>query len=284
MMSDRRFGIPLFCSVLVHLALAFLLFYVARESVISEPAPVSVELWTSAPLAPAVALKPALPVPQPETEAPAEAEQPKADIQLGRKPMSARHEASTPSKTEPKPKPKPKPKPAPPKPLPPVKLPADKKPQPDKHALAPDKPGKGKKFAKHYSDDTNDLLADLNSSNTSRPANSRVDRAGAANGVAGGVPNGSALARDNYAAKVQSRVRPLVQLPPELKGNPKAVVQVQLLPTLEVRAVKLLQSSGSPAYDEAVQRAIWEAKTFPALPSGMGFNEVRQIRLEFRPK
>lgn len=280
MMSDRRFGIPLICSVLVHLALAFLLFYAARESVISEPAPVSVELWTSAPLAPAVTLKPTPPVPQPETEAPAEAEQPKADIQLGRKPTPTRHDASTPSKTEPKPKPV-QHKPLP---LPPVKPAADKKPQPDKPVLAPDKPGKGKKFAKHYSDDTNDLLADLNSSNTSRPANSRVDRAGAANGVAGGVPNGSAQARDNYAAKVQSRVRPLVQLPPDLKGNPKAVVQVQLLPTLEVRAVKLLQSSGSPAYDEAVQRAIWEAKTFPALPAGMGFNEVRQIRLEFRPK
>lgn len=75
-----------------------------------------------------------------------------------------------------------------------------------------------------------------------------------------------------------------MQVPEALSGNPKAVVEVTLLPSLEVRDVKLLQSSGNAAYDEAVQRAVWMAKTFPPLPAGVAFGDYRRLKLEFRPK
>jgi colicin import membrane protein len=279
MTSSRRFSVPFTCSVVMHVALALLLAYAARDNIISAPAPVAVELWSAAPSAPTpteVAKPVAIVTPAAEVPTPS-IEQPKADVQLGHKPVRPKTEASVPTKVIAKATPKPQVRK-------PVEVPAVPAVDSKLAAAKASKVAKAKKSAKQYSDDTNDLLSDLNSSNTTRPANARADRAGAANGVAGGSLNGSAQARDNYAAKIQSRVRPLVQLPPDLKGNPKAVVQVQLWPTLEVRAVKLLQSSGNPAYDEAVQRAIWEAKTFPALPSGMGFGEVRQLKLEFRPR
>lgn len=275
-MKRDAMGRSVVLSVCAHLALFGVLLWAARATVMTEPAPVSVELWSAPPPSPAV---PATPVPAPVTPvAPAPAPAPeavaeaRADIQLGRKPQARKPVASAPAA-----------KPAPARPAP--ARPADnaKKPAPDKPAPEAKAPGKGKKTAPHYNDLSNDLLADLGSTNTTRAPNARTTQAGAANGVAGGVPGGSAQARDNYAAKVRAKILPLIQLPPGLQGNPKAVVQVVLLPTLEVRTVKLLQSSGNPAYDEAVQRAIMEAGTFPSLSAGTRFSDVRQLRLEFRP-
>lgn len=298
-------------AIALHLVLAAVLLYAARLAPVTHPAPVAVELWSAPPASPPptpstqpVAATPAaapeaaaVPPPSPRPEvAPSADTAPAADIQLKRNVRHAPHEASRPSARMPRPAPllqhPPRPQPQPviaAKPARAVEKPAAA----DKSRAAartrtppvtvPGGTGKGKQKARHYSDDTNDLLADLNSSNTTHPANARITQAGAANGVAGGVANGSSQARDNYAAKVQAKIRPLVQVPPDIKGNPKAVVMVQLLPTLEVRAVRLIQSSGNPAYDQAVQRAVWDAKTFPSLPAGARFADFRQLRLEFRP-
>ena len=109
MKSSSRFGPPLILSVLLHLGLALLLFYAARQTVISQPAPVAVELWTSAPLAPAApavvvekTVK-AAPAPAETAKSEPEPESPKADIQLAKKPKLQKHEASVPKKSEPKP-------------------------------------------------------------------------------------------------------------------------------------------------------------------------------------
>ncbi|BEV72451.1 MULTISPECIES: energy transducer TonB [unclassified Paludibacterium] len=266
MTSPRGLSRPALFSLLLHAALIAVLVLAARQTVMTEPAPVSVELWSAAPVAtvaaPQPVAQPVVPPPQPQTVTPAEA--PKADVQLAHKPEPKKQEASHPSVRQP---PKPAAPPAP-------------KPEP-KAKPVPPPVSKAKPASKHPIDDSNDLLSELGSS-THAP-NSKVTQAGAANGVAGGVPNGSAQARDNYAAKVRAKILPLVQLPPGLQGNPKAVVQVVLLPTLEVRSVTLLQSSGNHAYDEAVQRAIREAGTFPSLPAGTRFGDVRQLKLEFRP-
>jgi colicin import membrane protein len=267
-------------SVLLHAVLFIVLFFAAREVPVTEPAPVSVELWSAPPPSPAavvpvVRTPPVVPAPTPEPMS--EPEVPKADIRLGKKPEMKKREASAPRHEKPRPE---KPVPVQPAPKP---APSPKKAAPDKPVVEARPAGKGKKAAAHYNDLSNDLLADLGSTNTTRAPNSRTTQAGAANGVVGGVAGGSSQARDNYAAKVRAKILPLVQLPPGMQGNPTAVVQVALFPTLEVRSVKLLQSSGNPAYDEAVQRAIMEAKTFPSLPSGTRFGDVRQLRLEFRP-
>jgi colicin import membrane protein len=129
------------------------------------------------------------------------------------------------------------------------------------------------------------LLSQLDAPNTGHKANARSNQAGSANGVAGGAVNGSAAAKGGWMDRVKAKITTLVQVPPDLAGNPVARVQVTLLPSLEVNKVQLLSSSGSKAYDEAVQRAIWEAHTFPSLPPGANFNDgYRQFKMEFRPR
>ncbi|BAK75079.1 protein TolA [Pseudogulbenkiania sp. NH8B] len=309
--EQRNSPWPVVLSLLLH-ATVVLLLVLGGLSSNDKPqdAPVAVELWSSAPppppQAPSVAVPQPAPRPQPAPPkvAPAPVEPPRAEVNLGekRKPLP---EKKPEPKPEPKPAPKPEPKPEPKreakpevvkqaKPQPAAK-PVEKAPPvktakadsvPDKHAekkAAALPPGKGSKAAPRYNPEADDLLADLGSSNTTKKGNARSDQAGQKTGVVGGSANGTSLNLDGYASKVQAKVKPLVQVPPELSGNPKAVVQVTLLPSLEVRAVRLLASSGNTAYDEAVQRAIWEAKTFPSLPAGASFTDFRQLKLEFRP-
>lgn len=249
-----------------------------------ESAPVAVELWSSAPPPPPADMTKEVSRPRPEPveeTRPAE-ETPKADVNLHHDTTKPQRkvEASRPvDKAKPKPEPVPQPRPEP-KPQP--KPQAEPKPQ-VKPVAAPHPAGKGSKTAPRYNSVADELFSDIGSTNVTRPANARKDQAGAKDGVAGGAANGSGN-KDGYANRVQSKVKPLVQVPPDLNGNPQAVVQVTLLPSLEVREVKLLSSSGSKAYDDAVVRAIWDARVFPALPPGMQFTDVRRLTLRFSPK
>lgn len=67
------------------------------------------------------------------------------------------------------------------------------------------------------------------------------------------------LHRDKISAKVRSNTR----LPATLKGNPEVRCLVRLLPTGEVQSVKVTQSSGDTAYDDAVVLAIEKSSPLP---------------------
>jgi colicin import membrane protein len=79
--------------------------------------------------------------------------------------------------------------------------------------------------------------------------------------------------RDMIGAKVRGNTR----LPEDLKGNPQVRCVVKLLPTGEVQDVRVVQSSGDKAYDEAVLRAIQKSSPLP-LPTD------RDARAEFLPE
>jgi len=79
--------------------------------------------------------------------------------------------------------------------------------------------------------------------------------------------------RDMISAKVRGNTR----LPDNLKGNPQVRCLVKLLPTGEVVSVRVTQSSGNAAYDEAVVRAIDKSSPLP-LPS------EREARAAFVPE
>ena len=81
------------------------------------------------------------------------------------------------------------------------------------------------------------------------------------------------LHRDRISAKVRSNTR----LPAGLKGNPEVRCLVRLLPTGEVQSVKVTQSSGDTAYDEAVVLAIEKSSPLP-LPA------EREARAAFVPE
>ena len=68
----------------------------------------------------------------------------------------------------------------------------------------------------------------------------------------------------------------------DLQGNPEAVFLVVQLPTGEVLSTRLVKSSGNPAYDTAVERAILKSSPLP-LPSDKTLF-ARELKLTFRPR
>lgn len=87
--------------------------------------------------------------------------------------------------------------------------------------------------------------------------------------------------REMISAKVRGNTR----LPDNLKGNPEVRCLVRLLPTGEVQNVRVTQSSGNPAYDEAVARAIEKSSPLP-LPTDRDARAAFVPELSFvhRPK
>jgi colicin import membrane protein len=89
---------------------------------------------------------------------------------------------------------------------------------------------------------------------------------------------------NDYMARIQMKIKPLVRVPDNMQGNPEARFDVVLLPGGDVLSTTLRKSSGVPAYDAAVERAIMAAQPLP-VPDGDLFQEnFRELHLKFRPK
>lgn len=86
-----------------------------------------------------------------------------------------------------------------------------------------------------------------------------------------------------YILGIKKKVTARVVLPPGMTGNPEAVYSVTLLPGGEVLDVKLVKSSGVPAYDAAVERAIHAADPLPVPSDPDMFQQLRQANYKFRP-
>ena len=70
-----------------------------------------------------------------------------------------------------------------------------------------------------------------------------------------------------------------------MTGNPEAVYEVTLLPGGDVLLATLKKSSGVPAYDAAVARAIDAASPLPVPDDPKLFQRYfRKFNLSFRPK
>ena len=87
---------------------------------------------------------------------------------------------------------------------------------------------------------------------------------------------------DDFSGRIQSKIKRFINLPPDLTGNPQAEFDVVLMPTGELLDVKLARSSGSSAYDKAVERAIYKAAPLPLPPDPALFSKFRQLHLKFR--
>jgi len=77
----------------------------------------------------------------------------------------------------------------------------------------------------------------------------------------------AATARDKALGQYISQIRRKVQqswiLPQDLQGNIAAVFEIVQLPSGDVISIKLIKSSGNPAYDAAVERGIIKASPLP---------------------
>jgi colicin import membrane protein len=80
-----------------------------------------------------------------------------------------------------------------------------------------------------------------------------------------------------YQGLISAKVRGNTRLPDNLVGNPQVHCLVRLLPTGEVQSVRVTQSSGNAAFDDAVVRAIEKSSPLP-LP------DDRDARAAFVPE
>jgi colicin import membrane protein len=89
--------------------------------------------------------------------------------------------------------------------------------------------------------------------------------AGAASGAAVGGRSDT-----GYAGRVAAAIRAntTFQIPADLDGNPKAIFAVQLKPDCSLSGVRLLRSSGVPAWDAAAERGIARTDRFPRPADG----------------
>lgn len=227
--------------------------------------PVQAELWSGMPqdlpaqvIRPAPVIKPTPPVPPPP--APEE----KADIALQQK-------KDEPKKVEPK------------KIEPPKEDPAKERARQEALKKATEKKLTEQKAAEQLQTQRQAELSRLLGIDPNAKAGAQGKDAATKVGVAnGGAEIGSKTGADaDYEAMIQTRIRLRINYPARSSANPEALVRVDQLPTGEVVAVKLIQPSGTPAWDEAVQRAIWAASPLPKRKDG---TVARVLELTFRPR
>lgn len=87
---------------------------------------------------------------------------------------------------------------------------------------------------------------------------------------------------EQYKGRIRSKIKRFIMLPPDVPGNPQTDVMVILMPTGEVLDAKLTRGSGNPAYDSAVERAIYKAQPLPLPPDSSLFGRFRELHLNFR--
>lgn len=247
--SSGSWGVPIALAVSVHALLAVALTWGVSWRQNPE-AVLSAELWSALPQVAAPAAPPA-PEPTPEPTPP------------------------EPEPEPPPPKPEPKPVP-PPKPQPPSKtavttkpdIAAKKKAEDDSKAkaqAAKDKAARDKaareKAAREKAAREKAQAAKA-AAETKRREAQRKEQIDRVLSQAGGPANSSGKAAvdsgpsASYAGRVAARIRPNVVLTDTVLGNPRAEVEVRADDGGKILSRRLITSSGSPAWDQAVLRAI----------------------------
>lgn len=236
----------------VHLVLIVILFLGVRWQS-HPPAAMTVELWREPPTKPAPKVQP----PPPKLEAKPQPPPPKVEPKVEPKP-EPRIEKPDIAIKEP---PKPKPKPPPPKPVAkPQPKPAPPKDDEFRKQLQAQQAQVAKEEAaikvQQQEAELQQLLATQAASDRSKALASWVD-------------------------KIRAKIRGNIVLPPGIKGNPEARFVIVLLPTGEVLDVRKTQSSGLPALDDAIDRAIRKSTPLPKPDDASVFE--RKIEITYRP-
>lgn len=249
-------------SVAVHLALLGVLIYgVSWQN--KEVGPVQAELWSDLPGPQAPVQPPPPPPPEPE-----------------------------PAKPEPKPVPEPKPAPEPkaePTPKADIALKA-KKQEEEKKKIEQEK--KLEEEKKQLEEKKKQQEEKKKQDDAKRREQDKLIKAEQARQAAAADAERKAVAAQAAAQakvigdavdRIRSKIKSKIVEPPNLTGNPQAEFDVTLLPTGQVLTVKLTRPSGVPAYDSAVERAIYKSDPLPLPPDPSLFSRFRTLHLQFRP-
>jgi colicin import membrane protein len=87
-----------------------------------------------------------------------------------------------------------------------------------------------------------------------------------------------------YKDMISAKIRGNTRLPENLAGNPEAEFEVNVLPTGEVTRIRLAKSSGNPAFDQAVQRAIEKSSPLPLPADKAAAAEFRNLLLKHKAR
>jgi len=245
--AEAGLGRAVALALAVHLVLGLALFFGVRWQN-RPPLSVSVELWSPPP--PPVVERVEPPKPAPRVEPPPA---PKPE------PVIEKPEIELKAPPKPKPEAKPRPRPEPPK--------LEKaKPEPPKPRVDPMKQRMQEELMREQTALKLDRERAQLQDQLKRDASSARD--------------GKAVAE--WVDKVRAKIRGNIVLPPDLKGNPEAVFDVVQLPTGEVLSVRLRRTSGVPALDAAIERAILKSSPLPKPDRPELFQ--RSFELKYRPQ
>jgi colicin import membrane protein len=86
---------------------------------------------------------------------------------------------------------------------------------------------------------------------------------------------------EGYGARLRARIKPNIVFTEDISGNPTAEVEVVTAPDGTITKSKLLKSSGVPAWDRAVLKAIDKTETLPRDVDG---RVPPSLVITFRPK
>ncbi len=254
-------GVGAVLALLAHVLLvAALAFGVSWKT--SDPAVVEAEVWSEVPRAAAPEAPPPMEVAPPR---PVEPVEPPPQVTPEPEPIAE-------LARQPEPKRKPKPKPTPKlkeKPLPPVVKvePKPKPPKPNK-VQAPvvtpviPPPPKAVSSAEREAQ---------RRANLDRMMNDLGGQGGLGSSARSAGPSG------NYGGKLRSRIIPNIVFTGTLNGNPTAFVEIRCAPDGRILSRRLLDSSGSPEWDNAVLRGIDKTEFIPLDDNGRLPDTVLQI-------
>jgi colicin import membrane protein len=250
-------------TALVHVGLIVVLFLGVQWKR-SAPEVMEVELWSAMPKQ-ATQVPPPPPPPEPEVQPvpkPLPKAEPKPEPPAPKKPdIAVKEEKKKPEPKKPEP---PKPELKKPEPKPEPKKPETPKPEVKQPPKAPD-------FSKELSRETSELKP--------RPNTQQLANAAAAEAEQRASSNKRGLA--DYASKIRVKVRGNIMLPPNIQGNPEAIFDVNQLPSGEVLDVRLKRSSGNPALDAAIERAIRKSSPLPKPDDPTLFQ--RELTIKYKP-
>lgn len=88
---------------------------------------------------------------------------------------------------------------------------------------------------------------------------------------------------DEYTAKIITKIRRNIVMPPDVPNDASVEFSVTLLPGGSVLSARRAQSSGNAAYEAAVERAILKSQPLPLPPDPGLFNRFRELKLKFKP-
>lgn len=87
-----------------------------------------------------------------------------------------------------------------------------------------------------------------------------------------------------YTDMIRSRIRHNIVMPPDVSPKAEVVFKVTLLPDGSVLNAVIQKSSGNPVYDEATERAIYQAQPLPLPTDPLLKKQFRVLNLTIRPE